>query len=58
MGEVFANPLVELAEFSDMKQALDQGKGPVQICGVTDSQKVHTAYELSDRKSVGRERVC
>lgn len=51
MGEVFANPLVELAEFSDMKRALDQGKGPVQICGVTDSQKVHTAYELSRDKA-------
>ena len=51
MGEVFANPLVELAEFSDMKRALDQGKGPVQICGVTDSQKVHTVYELSRDKA-------
>ena len=30
-----------------MKQDLDQGKGPVQISGVTDSQKVHVMHELS-----------
>ena len=47
MAEVFANPLVDLAEYTDMKQDLDQGKGPVQISGVTDSQKVHVMYELS-----------
>ena len=47
MAEVFANPLVDLAEYTDMKQDLDQGKGPVQISGVTDSQKVHMMHELS-----------
>ena len=47
MAEVFANPLVDLAEYTDMKQDLDQGKGPVQISGVTDSQKVHVMHELS-----------
>ena len=47
MAEVFANPLVDLAEYTDMKQDLDQGKGPVQISGVTDSQKVHVMNELS-----------
>lgn len=26
MAEVFANPLVDLAEYTDMKQDLDQGK--------------------------------
>ena len=41
MAEVFANPLVDLAEYTDMKQDLDKGKGPVQVSGVTDSQKVH-----------------
>ena len=40
MGEIFANPLMELAEYVDMKQALERGKGPVQASGVTDSQKV------------------
>ena len=47
MAEVFANPLVDLAEYTDMKQDLDQGRGPVQISGVTDSQKVHVMHELS-----------
>lgn len=47
MAEVFVNPLVDLAEYTDMKQDLDQGKGPVQISGVTDSQKVHVMHELS-----------
>ena len=47
MAEDFANPLVDLAEYTDMKQDLDQGKGPVQISGVTDSQKVHVMNELS-----------
>jgi len=50
MGEIFANPLPELAEFTDMKRDLEGGKGPVQICGVTDSQKVHVMYELSSQK--------
>ena len=47
MAEVFANPLVDLAEYTDMKQDLDQGKGPDHISGVTDSQKVHVMHELS-----------
>ena len=48
MGEIFANPLTELAEYGDMKQDLMKGKGPVQICGVTDSQKVHVMYQVSE----------
>lgn len=47
MAEVFANPLVDLAEYTDMKQDMDKGKGPVQVSGVTDSQKVHVMHELS-----------
>ena len=47
MAEVFANPLVDLAEYTDMKQDMDKGKGPVQISGVTDSQKIHVMHELS-----------
>ena len=47
MAEVFANPLAELAEYTDMKQDMDKGKGPIQVSGVTDSQKVHIMYELS-----------
>ena len=30
-----------------MKQDMDKGKGPVQVSGVTDSQKVHVMHELS-----------
>ena len=51
MREIFANPLVELAEYTDMKRDLMNGRGPVHICGVTDSQKVHVMYELSAEKS-------
>ena len=40
MGENFANPLAELAEYTDMKRDLMNGYGPIHICGVTDSQKV------------------
>ena len=52
MGEIFANPLTELAEYGDMKRDLMKGKGPVQICGVTDSQKVHVMYQVSEEKGV------
>ena len=51
MGEIFANPLTELAEYGDMKQDLMKGKGPVQICAVTDSQKVHVMYQVSEEKA-------
>ena len=51
MGEICANPLTELAEYGDMKQDLMKGKGPVQICGVTDSQKVHVMYQVSEEKA-------
>ena len=51
MGEIFANPLVELAEYTDMKRDLMKGNGPIHICGVTDSQKVHVMHELSAEKS-------
>ncbi|MBR6615719.1 MAG: transcription-repair coupling factor, partial [Lachnospiraceae bacterium] len=51
MGENFANPLAELAEYTDMKRDLMNGYGPIHICGVTDSQKVHVMHELSAEKS-------
>ena len=50
MGEIFANPLIDLAEYTDMKRDVDGGRGPVHICGVTDSQKVHVMHELSAAK--------
>ena len=51
MGEIFANPLIDLAEYTDMRRDLDGGRGPVHICGVTDSQKVHVMHELSKSKA-------
>ena len=51
MGEIFANPLTELAEYGDMKQDLMKGRGPVQICGVTDSQKVHVMHQVSEERA-------
>lgn len=51
MGEIFANPLTELAEYTEMKRDLEQGNGPIQVSGVTDSQKVHVMYELSAAKA-------
>ncbi len=51
MGVIFANPLIDLAEYTDMRRDLDGGRGPVHICGVTDSQKVHVMHELSTSKA-------
>lgn len=51
MGEIFANPLTELAEYTDMKRDLNEGRGPIHVCGITDSQKVHVMYELSSDKA-------
>ena len=47
MRDVFANPLRELKEFEDLKAGLEAGKGPVQVSGCMDSQKVHLMYEAS-----------
>ncbi len=51
MGEIFANPLTELAEYTDMKRDLTEGRGPIQVSGVTDSQKVHLMQELTSEKA-------
>ncbi len=45
MGEVFANPLVELIEYEDMNRDLERKKGPIQVSGCMDSQKVHLMHE-------------
>jgi len=45
MSSVFANPLAELIEYEDMCRDLARGKGPVQISGCLDSQKVHLMQE-------------
>ena len=49
MGENFANPLAELAEYTDMKRDLMNGYGPIHICGVTDSQKVMSCTSFPRR---------
>ena len=43
----FASPLNELIQFSDMKEDLEKGRGPLAVSGCTDSQKVHLACELT-----------
>lgn len=45
MSKVFANPLVELIEYEDMNQDLIKGRGPIQVSGCMDSQKVHLMHE-------------
>ena len=47
MSDVFANPLWELKEFEDLDGDLKAGKGPVQVSGCMDSQKVHLMYEAA-----------
>ena len=50
MGVIFANPLEELVEFQEMNRDLEQGKGPLQVSGCVDSQKVHLMQEtMADR---------
>ncbi len=49
MSRVFANPLTELAEYEEMNQALNRGKGPVLMSGCMDSQKVHLMQEAGER---------
>ncbi len=45
MSKVFANPLVELIEYEELNQELKKRKGPVQVSGCMDSQKVHLMEE-------------
>ena len=42
------NPLLELQEYDNLIQALNKGKGPLQVTGTLDSQKVHLMYELGE----------
>ncbi len=48
MSRVFANPLAELAEFEELNRDLNRGKGPVQVSGCMDSQKVHLMQEAGE----------
>ena len=45
MGDVFLNPLAELAEYEELNQDLERGLGPVFVGGCLDSQKVHLMHE-------------
>lgn len=47
MSRVFANPLTELIEYEDLNRDLERGKGPVQVSGCMDSQKVHLMEEVA-----------
>ena len=40
------NPLAELKEYEDLQEALKKGRGPVQVTGCMDSQKVQLMHEL------------
>ncbi len=46
MSRVFANPLAELIEYEELNQQLERQKGPVQVSGCMDSQKVHLMQEV------------
>ncbi len=48
MSRVFANPLTELAEYEELNRDLNRGKGPLQISGCMDSQRVHLMYEAGE----------
>ena len=40
------NPLLELQEYENLREALKRAKGPVQATGTLDSQKVHLMHWL------------
>ncbi|MCI6887223.1 MAG: transcription-repair coupling factor [Lachnospiraceae bacterium] len=46
MSRVFANPLTELVEYEELNQSLEKRRGPVQVSGCLDSQKVHLMQEI------------
>ncbi len=45
MSRIFVNPLTELIEYEELNRQLEQGRGPVQVSGCMDSQKVHLIQE-------------
>lgn len=45
------NPLLELQEYENLAEALKKGRGPIQVTGTLDSQKVHLMYELGQEDS-------
>ena len=49
MGKVFVNPLTELVEYEELNRSLNEKKGPLQISGCMDSQKVHFMQEAGEK---------
>lgn len=47
MSDVFASPIRELKEFNEIDEDISEGRGPIQVSGCTDSQKVHLMYETA-----------
>lgn len=43
------NPLLELQEYENLSEGLKKGKGPLQVTGTLDSQKVHLMYQLGEQ---------
>jgi len=48
MRRAFVNPLGELAEYEELNRDLNRGKGPIQVSGCVDSQKVHLMEEAGE----------
>ena len=46
MSVLFSSPLEELAAYQEVKAALSKGRGPVQLSGCIESQKIHLIHEL------------
>ncbi len=44
--EMMENPLLELQEYNNLAEALGKGRGPLQVTGTLDSQKVHLMHQL------------
>lgn len=51
MSKLFKQPLLELRDYEGMEDILKKGKGPVQVSGCLDSQKVHLMSQLGDHVS-------
>ena len=49
MEKVFVNPLMEFIEYEEMNRSLNEKKGPIQVSGCMDSQKVHLMQEAGEK---------
>ncbi|MBR6478812.1 MAG: transcription-repair coupling factor [Lachnospiraceae bacterium] len=46
--QALLSPLKELAEYDQIRERMQKGKGPVALTGCVQSQKLHMIYGLSD----------